>query len=119
MLTAMAGTAVLLAPVLRTHSQELALACVVARTLEVTMIAIGMVAGLLLVPLSRDVAAGDGVDPAAARVLAQSLGTAVDRTGYLRAQMISSISALVLNWAFLRFGSSRAGWRCGAWRASR
>ncbi len=103
MLAAMAGTAVLLAPVLRAHSEELALAYVLARTLEVAVIAIGMVAGLLLVPLGRDVAAGSG-DPAAARVLAESLAAAVDWTGYVGAQMIFSISALVLNWALLQSG---------------
>ncbi len=104
MLTAMVGTAVLLAPVLRAHSDELALAYVLARTLEVTVIAVGMVAGLLLVPLSRDVATADGADAAAARPVAESLGTAVEWTGYVGAQMIFSISALVLNWAFLRTG---------------
>jgi hypothetical protein len=103
MLTAMAGTAVLLAPVLRAHSEEMALAYVLARTFEVVVIAVGMVAGLLLVPLSRDVAA-DGGELAGARVLARSLESAVDWTGYVGAQMIFSISALVLNWAFLRTG---------------
>lgn len=104
MLTAMAGTAVLLAPVLRRHSEELALAYVLARTLEVTVIAVGMVAGLLLVPLSRDVATTDGADLAAARPVAESLAAAVEWTGYVGAQMVFAISALVLNWAFLRTG---------------
>ena len=66
------------------------------------VIAIGLVAGLLLVPLSWEVAAADGGDPAGAQVLAESLKAASDWTGYLGAQMIFSISALVLNWAFLR-----------------
>jgi hypothetical protein len=104
MLAAMVGTAVLLAPILRNHSETLALSYVLARTLEVAMIAVGLVAGLLLVPLSWDFAAADGGDAASAAVLAESLKSASDWTGYLGAQMIFSISALVLNWAFLRNG---------------
>ena len=103
MLTAMVGTAVLLRPVLGRHSETLALSYVLARTLEVVMISIGLVAGLLLIPLSWDVTAADG-DMAGAVVLADSLKTASDWTGYLGAQMIFSISALVLNSAFLRNG---------------
>lgn len=103
MLTAMVGTAVLLRPVLGRHSETLALSYVLARTLEVVMISIGLVAGLLLIPLSWDVTAGDG-DMAGAVVLADSLKTVGDWTGYLGAQMIFSISALVLNVAFLRNG---------------
>jgi Domain of unknown function (DUF4386) len=104
MLAAMIGTAVLLAPILRAHSEKLALSYVLARTLEVTVIAVGMVAGLLLLPLSWDVAAAAGADVEGASVLAESLKAAGDWTGYLGAQMIFSISALVLNWAFLRSG---------------
>lgn len=104
MLAAMIGTAVLLSPILGTHSETLALTYVLARTLEVVVIAIGLVAGLLLVPLSWEFAAADGGDVAGAPVLAESLKAATDWTGYLGAQMIFSISALVLNWAFLRNG---------------
>jgi hypothetical protein len=104
MLAAMVGTAVLLSPILRKHSETLALSYVLARALEVTMISIGLVAGLLLVPLSWDFTAAEGGDVASARVMAESLKTARDWTGYLGAQMIFSISALVLNWAFLRNG---------------
>jgi len=103
MLTAMVGTAILLRPVLGRHSETLALSYVLARTLEVVMISIGLVAGLLLIPLSWNAAAGDG-DMAGAAVLADSLKTTSDWTGYLGAQMIFSISALVLNGAFLRNG---------------
>jgi len=104
MLTAMAGTAVLLYPILNQHSETLALSYVVARTLEVAMLAIGLLAGLLLLPLSWSVAAGQGVDVASAEVVAESLNAASDWSGYLGAQMIFSISALVLNLAFLRNG---------------
>lgn len=104
MLAAMVGTAVLLFPILRKDSETLALSYVLARTLEVTMISIGLVAGLLLVPLSWDFTTAGGGDMASAQVLAESLKTASDWTGYLGAQMIFSISALVLNWAFYRNG---------------
>ncbi|MCP5034332.1 MAG: DUF4386 domain-containing protein [Actinomycetia bacterium] len=102
MLAAMVGTAVLLGPILRRHSETFALGYVLARTLEVVMIAIGLVAGLLLVPLSWSTA--DGAELVGADVLAETLRNASDWTGYLGAQMIFSISALVLNWAFLRYG---------------
>lgn len=104
MLSAMVGTAVLLSPILRPHSETLALSYVLARTLEVVTIAIGLVAGLLLVPLSWSAATADGVEPVGADVLAETLKNASDWTGYLGAQMVFSISALVLNWAFLRYG---------------
>jgi len=104
MLAAMVGTAVLLSPILRVHSETLALTYVLARLLEVVVLSVGLVAALLLVPLSWDFAAADGADLASARVLAESLKAAIDWTGYLGAQMIFSISALVLNWAFLRNG---------------
>ncbi len=107
MLVAMTGTAVLLWPILKRHSETLALGYVLARTLEVVTIAIGLVAGLLLVPLSWSVADGAdvaGADVAGADVLAETLEAASDWTGYLGAQMVFSISALVLNWAFFRYG---------------
>ena len=104
MLIAMVGTAVLLFPIIRKHSETLALSYLLARTLEVAMISVGLVAGLLLVPLSWNSAAADGDHATSAAVLAESLKSASDWTGYLGAQMIFSISALVLNWAFLRNG---------------
>ncbi len=101
MLAAMVGTAVLLWPILRARSETIALGYVLARTLEVVTIAIGLVAGLLLVPLAWSTA--DGAQPAGADVLAETLKHASDWTGYLGAQMVFSLSALVLNWAFLRY----------------
>lgn len=102
MLTAMVGTAVLLYPILRIHNERLALSYLLARTLEVTMITVGLVAGLLLVPLSWEYAAAGSADMASAQVLAQSLKAASDWTGYLGAQIIFSLTALLLNWAFFR-----------------
>ncbi len=104
MLTAMAGTAALLYPVLKRHSETLALGYVVARVLEIAMISVGVVAGLLLVPLSWSFTAASGAEVASAAGLAETLRTASDWTGYLGAQMIFSISALVLNWVFFRSG---------------
>jgi hypothetical protein len=103
MLAAMAGTAVLLGPVLQRHSETAALGYVVARTLEVVTLAIGLVAGLLLVPLSWSAATATGSEAASANVLAESLEATSEWTGYLGAQMVFSISALVLNWAFFRY----------------
>ena len=67
MLAAMVGTAVLLSPILRVHSETLALTYVLARLLEVVVLSVGLVAALLLVPLSWDFAAADGADLASAR----------------------------------------------------
>ena len=102
MLAAMVGTAVLLYPVLKRHSEPFALGYVLARTLEVTILAIGLVAGLLLVPLSWDSIGAESADIASAGVLAESLKASSDWTGYLGAQMVFSLSALVLNLAFYR-----------------
>lgn len=102
MLVAMVGTAVLLWPVLRPLSETLALGYVLARTLEVATITIGLVAGLLLIPLGWS--AGGGPEPVGAELMAEMLRNASDWAGYVGAQMVFSISALVLNWAFLRHG---------------
>lgn len=102
MLTAMTGTAVLLAPLLRRHSETLSLGYLLARTLEVTTLAIGLVAGLVLLPLSWTTLEA-GTDAATAETLAETLKTANDWTGYLGAQMVFSLSALVLNWALFRY----------------
>jgi len=101
MLTAMVGTAVLLYPILKNRSETLAMSYLLARTLEVTVLSIGLVAGLLLIPLSWDFAGGG--DIAAANMLAELLKASSDWTGYLGAQMVFSMSALILNWAFLRY----------------
>jgi len=103
MLVAMVGTAVLLWPVLRPHSETLALSYVLARSLEVVVIAIGLVVGLLLVPLSWSAADAGGAGLAGTDVLAKTLKNASDWSGYLGAQMVFSLSALVLNWAFFRY----------------
>jgi len=103
MLVAMVGTAVLPAPVLGRHSRTLSLGYVLARAFEVATIAIGLVAALLLVPLSWTVQTADRAELAASNVLAGTLETASDWTGYLGAQMVFSLSALVLNWAFYRY----------------
>lgn len=104
MLAAMAATAVLLVPVLRAHSEQLALGYLVARALEVVVIAVGVIAALLLIPLSWATTETADGGAAGADVVAESLRAAGDWTGYLGAQMIFSISALILNWAFLRSG---------------
>ena len=101
MLAAMIGTAVLLFPILNKHSEQVALSYLLARLLEVVTILIGLVAGLLLLPLSWDVAES-GQDVAGAEALAETLKAASDWTGYFGAQIVFSISALILNWAFLR-----------------
>lgn len=103
MLTAMVGTAVLLHPILKRHSETLALGYVLARTLEVTIIAIGLVAGLLLVPLSWESIGTEGADLASAAVVAESLKASSDWTGYLGAQMVFSMSAFLLNLAFYKY----------------
>ncbi|MEZ5095676.1 MAG: DUF4386 domain-containing protein [Nocardioides sp.] len=102
MLAAMVGTAVLLWPVLRRHSDTLAIGYVLARTLEVVVIAVGVVAGLLLIPLSWEVA-DRGATLAGADAVASTLKAAGDWTGYLGAQMVFSISALLLNWGLFRY----------------
>lgn len=103
MLTAMVGTAVLLYPVLRDRSETLALGYVLARAFEVVVISVGLVAGLLLLPLSWEHGASVGADASSAEVVAESLKAASDWTGYLGAQMVFSISALILNLAFYRY----------------
>ena len=103
MLTAMAGTAVLLHPVLRTRSETFALSYVLARAVEVVILAVGLIAGLLLLPLSWEHGASGGSDASERPVLAESLKAAGDWTGYLGAQMVFSLSALVLNLAFYRY----------------
>ena len=102
MLTAMIATAVLLHPILKSHSETLALGYVLARSLEVVILSIGVVGALLLIPLSWRVAEASA-DLATASILADTLKESSDWSGYLGAQMTFSISALVLNWALYRY----------------
>jgi hypothetical protein len=60
------------------------------------------VAGLLLVPLSWDSIGAERADMASAEVLAESMKASSDWTSYLGAQMVFTMSAVVLNLAFHR-----------------
>ena len=101
MLAAMAGTAVLLYPVLKRYNPIHAYSYVMVRTLEIVILLIGVVGTLLLIPLGWDFVA-TGADTASLTAVGDTLGRTGEWTGYLGAQIIFSLSALVLNFAFYR-----------------
>jgi len=103
MLAAMAGTAALLWPILNRHNETLAMGYVLARTLEGVTLTVGFVVGLLLLPLSWSTDTAAGSELTGADTLAETLKAASDWSGYLGAQMVFALSALVLNWIFFRY----------------
>ncbi len=74
------GTAVVLFPILRQHSESLALGYVASRTVESTLIVVGAVSLLAVVGLRQDLAGATGSDAAMLVVAAKSLVAVHDAT---------------------------------------
>jgi Domain of unknown function (DUF4386) len=68
-----AGTAITLFPVLKRHSEGLALGYVAARILESTVIVVGLISVMSVITLRQDFAGGHGADAAAFAVAARAL----------------------------------------------
>jgi len=103
MLVAMAGTAALLYVYLKKHSDLWAANYLVARVLEIAVLLVGLVGSILLIPLSWDYIASGAADSASLLALGDTLNRMGEWGGYLGAQMVFSLSALVLNYTFFKY----------------
>lgn len=104
------GTALVLYPVLRRTSPSLALAYVVARVMESTLIAVGILSLLSVVTLRQDGAVAGGSD-AAAVVVAQALVALHGWTFLLGPGFVVGIgNGLILGWMLHRARLLPRGW---------
>jgi hypothetical protein len=98
---AIVGTAVALFPVVRRHSQGLAIGYLALRTLEAAVIAVGIVSLLAVVTLHRTgAAAGTGV--AAVAAVSQGLVAVHNWTFLLGPNFICAADTLLLGWLMWR-----------------
>jgi Domain of unknown function (DUF4386) len=105
LIVANVGTAVALFPVLKRHSEPLALGYVTARLVECTFIAIGIVSLLAVVTLRQDVAGAAGGDPGSFVTTARSLVAVHDWTFLLGPGWVVGVgNGLILGWLMYRSG---------------
>jgi Domain of unknown function (DUF4386) len=98
------GTAVALYPVLRRHSEGLALGYVTLRVVESTLIAVGVVSLLAVVTLRQDLAGG-GTDRASLILTGRTLVAVHDATFLLGPAFCAAIgNGLMLGYMMLRSG---------------
>ncbi|WP_431246071.1 DUF4386 domain-containing protein [Leifsonia xyli] len=103
------GTAIALYPLLRRTSPSLALAYVVARVMESTLIAVGILSLLTVVTLRQDGASGAG--DAAAVLMAQALVALHGWTFLLGPGFVVGLgNGLLLGWMLYRAGLVPFGW---------
>ena len=96
------GTAVVLFPVLRRHSETLALGFVAARIFEAAVIAVGVLSLLTVVALRQPGATGGEAD--ALMVVGQSLVAVRDWTFLLGPNVMAALNALLLGTLLYRSG---------------
>lgn len=97
-----AGIAIWLYPVLRRHSEALALGYVVARTIEVVIFTVAVISLLTLVTLSREFVAAGSPDAPYFQTLGTLLLAVREWGGGVCSTIIFSLSALMLNYVLFR-----------------
>ncbi len=98
------GTAVTLFPVVRRHNEGMALGFVAVRTLEATMIFLGVVSLLTLVHLRQGLETISGTDPASLVPTSASLVSIYNGTFLLGQTLMPCMSALLLGTLMYRSG---------------
>jgi hypothetical protein len=97
------GTAVVLWPIVRRQSETLALGYVASRTVESTVIVVGLISLLSVVTLRGDFA-GAGADAGSLNVAGQSLVAVHDQTFLLGPGFCVGVNGLLLGYLFYRSG---------------
>lgn len=98
------GTAVVMFPILRRHSERLALGYVASRTVEATIIGVGAISLLSILTLREDLAASIGADGASLEIVGQSLVAVHDWTFLLGPGFCVGVNGLLLGWLMYRTG---------------
>jgi len=98
------GTAVVLFPVVRRQSETAAIGFVASRTLEASLILVGVISLLTVVTLRQDVAGGPGADPAALVTAGHTLTAVYAWTFLLGQSLMPVFNALCLATVMYRSG---------------
>lgn len=97
------GIAVLMHPVLRAHSEGIAMGYVATRVIEGVIFIVGAAITLLLLqPLSLQFLSASGAEASYYRGLGALLGTAHDKAYLIGGRFVFSLSALILNYSLYR-----------------
>jgi Domain of unknown function (DUF4386) len=98
------GTAVVMFPILRRHSESLALGYVGSRIVEATVIGIGAISLLSVLTLRDDLAASIGGDAASLEIAGETLAAIHDWTFLLGPGFCVGVNGILLGWLMYRTG---------------
>jgi Domain of unknown function (DUF4386) len=98
------GTAVVMYPILRRYSETLSLSYVASRTIEATIIGVGVISLLSILTLQDDLAASIGGDAASLQITGESLVAIHDWTFLLGPGFCVGINGILLGWMMYRTG---------------
>ncbi|MBJ7353277.1 MAG: DUF4386 domain-containing protein [Thermoleophilaceae bacterium] len=98
------GTAVVMFPILRRYSETLSLSYVASRTIESTIIGVGVLSLLSILTLRDNLAASVGADSGALDIAAQSLVAIHDWTFLLGPGFCVGVNGILLGWMMYRTG---------------
>jgi hypothetical protein len=98
------GTAVVMFPILRRYSETLSLSYVASRTIESTLIGVGVISLLSVVTLRDNLAATVGADGKALDIAGQSLVAIHDWTFLLGPGFCVGVNGILLGWLMYRTG---------------
>jgi Domain of unknown function (DUF4386) len=98
------GTAVVMFPILRRHSERLALGYVGSRIVEATIIGVGVISLLSILTLRDDLAASIGADGASLDIVGQALVAVHEWTFLLGPGFCVGVNGILLGWLMYRTG---------------
>jgi hypothetical protein len=98
------GTAVVMFPILRRYSETLSLSYVASRTIEATIIGVGVISLLSILTLRDDLAASVGADGASLDITGQTLVAIHDWTFLLGPGFCVGVNGILLGWMMYRTG---------------
>ncbi len=104
LMAANVGTAVVIFPIVRRHSEALALGYLASRIVEATVIGVGAIALLSVITLREDLAASIGGDAPALSIAGQSLVAVHDWTFLFGPGFCVGANGLLLGWLMYRTG---------------
>lgn len=98
------GTAVVMFPILKRYSETLSLSYVASRTIEATIIGVGVLSLLSILTLRGDLAGSTGADIGALNIAGQTLVAIHDWTFLLGPGFCVGVNGILLGWLMYRTG---------------
>ena len=98
------GTAVVMFPILRRYSETLSLSYVASRTIEATIIGVGVISLLSIVTLRDDLAGSTGADEGLLDITGQALVAIHDWTFLFGPGFCVGVDGILLGWMMYRTG---------------